>query len=156
MYVVDELDSTVTVYSYPSESEVKTVKTVSSLTPPTEAAEGMLGAEILLSKASSPAFPEPLIYVSNRNDPHAEGDSVAVFTTEDSAEGFGLVAEIRTGMKHLRALTLGGKDDRYVVAGGASGGGIKVFERVEKGRGLKELVHLEEGVVASPTCFVML
>ncbi|KAG8896348.1 hypothetical protein FRC00_006091, partial [Tulasnella sp. 408] len=144
VYVLNELENTMSTYPLPA-AGAKESACLSLLTPPTQPAKGMLGAEVLLSE-STPAYPEPLIYASNRNDPHAEGDSIAIFTTADSAGGFSLVKEVRTGLNHLRAVTFGGEEDKYLVVGGLNGGGIKVFERTDGGRNLKEVAHLGAGV----------
>lgn len=151
MYVLNELDSTLTAYTYGDEVKETEIKTLSLLTPPAKPAEGMLGAEILYAPASA-SFPEALLYASNRNEPHAEGDSIAIFSIKDGLE---LVGEVRTGLKHLRAVEFGGDEDKYLVIGGLYGGGIKVFERVEGGRSLKEIAHLAEDAVPKPTSFVI-
>jgi 6-phosphogluconolactonase (cycloisomerase 2 family) len=39
----------------------------------------MLAAEVLLPEPNA-SFPETFIYTSNRNDPHLEGDTIAVFS----------------------------------------------------------------------------
>jgi hypothetical protein len=109
----------------------------------------MLCAEVLFP-APSALFPRRLIYVSNRNDPHPEGDSIAVFETSLEGE-LALVAEIRTGLNHLRGMAFGGADSRYLFAGGVNGGGVKVFERINDGVGLQEIAKLE---LDSPTGFV--
>ncbi|KIO28877.1 hypothetical protein M407DRAFT_242816 [Tulasnella calospora MUT 4182] len=152
VYVLNELESTMSTYPLPA-AGAKESACLSLLTPPTQPAKGMLGAEVLLTE-STPAFPEALIYASNRNDPHAEGDSIAIFTTADCAAGFSLVKEVRTGLNHLRAVTFGGEEDKYLVVGGLNGGGIKVFERTEGGKDLKEVAHLAAGV-DKPTSFVV-
>jgi len=158
MYVMNELLTSVTAYSYHTDAkQTKAVKTLPTLTPPKELSPGMLGAEILLTPASA-SYPEPLIYGSNRNDPLPEGDSIAIYSpasSSDSISGFDFIAEVHSGLNHLRALTFGGPEDKYVIAGGMNGGGIKIFERVESGRALKEVAKLEAGVVKSPTSFVM-
>ncbi len=158
MYVMNELLTSVTAYSYHTDpKQTKAVKTLPTLTPPKELSPGMLGAEILLAPASA-SYQEPLIYGSNRNDPLPEGDSIAIYspaTSSDSTSGFELIAEVHTGINHLRALAFGGPEDKYVIAGGLNGGGIKIYERVESGRALKEVAKLEAGVVKSPTSFVM-
>ncbi|KAG8880318.1 hypothetical protein FRB97_000931 [Tulasnella sp. 331] len=165
LYVVNELKSTVTLHSYPEVGEVKEVKTIPGVMPPDELADNMLAAEILLTQPST-SFPETLIYVSNRNDPHPEGDTIAIFTPGDASSGFELVAQVRTGLHHVRGVAFGGEEDKYVVVGGLTvgaqipggftGGGIKVYERVDKGRSLKEIAHLKEGEVVNPTGFVIL
>ena len=69
--------------------------------------------------------------MSNRNDPSPEGDIISIFSVADPAK-IELVAEVRSGLKHLRGMAFGGSDDRYLIAGGAHGPGVKVFERTEE------------------------
>ena len=136
-----------------------------SVQPPNKVADSMLLAEILLAE-TSPSFPEDLLYVSNRNDPHPEGDTIAIFTTEGDGTDFELVGEVRTGLHHLRAVAFGGENNKYLAVGGLSGGfqlpadvkggGIKVFERINGGRSLKEVAHLPEEEVEGPTSLVFL
>jgi hypothetical protein len=78
-----------------------------------------LAAEILLP-APNATYPEPYIYVSNRNDPHPDGDIIAVFKpltpseVEQSKEPgqLKLIAEIRSGLQHLRGMIFFGPDDK--------------------------------------------
>ena len=65
-----------------------------------------------------------------------------------------LVAEVHTGLRHLRGAAVGGEDGRWVVLGGTNGGGVKVYERVDGGRSLREVVALPE--VKAPTAFLWL
>ncbi|KAF7309727.1 3-carboxy-cis,cis-mucoante lactonizing enzyme [Mycena indigotica] len=116
--------------------------------PPTPPHD-MLAAELLIPKPNA-SFPTAYAYVSNRNDPSEEGDTIAIFGIE--GETLELVAEVRTGLKHLRGMVFGGPDDKWLVAGGANGGGVKVFERVDGGRGLKEIAA--NSSVDSPTGFL--
>ena len=120
--------------------------------PPPEAASEMLAAEILIP-APNGAYPTPYVYVSNRNDPSPEGDAIAIFSTADASGKIGHVAEVRSGLKHLRGMVFGGPDDKYLIAGGVFGGGVKVFERVDGGKGLKEVAAVE---LAAPTGFLWL
>ncbi|KZT27154.1 putative isomerase YbhE [Neolentinus lepideus HHB14362 ss-1] len=98
---------------------------------------GMLAAEILLATT-----PSPFLYVSNRNDPSPGGDSIAIFSLSPS--GLERIGEVKTGLHHLRGMILFGQDDKYLIAGGVNGGeggvGVKVFERIDGGMGLKETI----------------
>lgn len=152
LYTVLELTSEVTAHRFPplpaEPTLLATVPTMSKFPgPPAEI--GMLAAEILLP-APNKTYPTPYLYVSNRNDPSPEGDVIAIYSVANP-EKVELVAEVRSGLKHLRGMVFGGPDDKYLVAGGALGGGVKVFERIEGGKGLKEVasVHLE-----APTGFL--
>lgn len=109
----------------------------------------MKAAEILLSE-SNPSFPTPYLYVSNRNDPSSAGDTVAIFSLLHDGK-LERVAEVSTGLKHLRGMLLGGPDDKWLIAGGVEGGGVKVFERTDGGKGLKEITSIS---VDAPTGFL--
>jgi 6-phosphogluconolactonase (cycloisomerase 2 family) len=93
------------------------------------------------------------MYISNRNDPSPEGDTIAIFSVEDP-EGLELVEEFRTGLKHVRGIAFGGPDDRWLIAGGVNGGGVSIFERIDGGRNLKLVARNEN--IESPTGFLWL
>ena len=111
----------------------------------------MLAAEILITKPNS-SFPTPYIYISNRNDPSPHGDSLSIFDFTSSSSQPELIAEVRTGLSHVRGILFGGLDDKYLVAGGVNGGGVKIFERTDGGRRLKEVARNE--FVSAPTGFL--
>ena len=52
----------------------------------------------------------------------------------------------------MRGILFGGLDDKYLVAGGVNGGGVKIFERTDGGRRLKEVARNE--FVSAPTGFL--
>ena len=110
----------------------------------------MIAAEILIPAPNS-SFPTPYLYLSNRNDPSPEGDIISIVAIENP-DTLELVAEVRTGMTHVRAMQFGGPDDKYLIAGGTNGGGVKVFERVNLGKGLKEVASNIS--VKAPTAFL--
>ena len=158
LYTLLELSSEISAHRFPplpaSPTLLDTVPTMAHAPPP-EFAKDMLAAEILLP-APNPAFPTPYIYASNRNDPAPEGDTIAIFSPVGGGgpDGkIGYVAEVRTGLKHVRGMVFGGPDERWLVVGGARGGGVKVFERVDGGRGLKEIAAVD---VEAPTGFLWL
>ena len=128
------------------------VKSVPTMSNPPPTPNDFLAAEILIPPTNS-SFPTPYLYVSNRNDPSPEGDIISIFSIEgrDSLE---LVAEVRSGLNHLRGMAFGGADDKFLIAGGAKGGGVKVFERVDGGASLR-LVAFNDSVV-TPTGFLWL
>jgi len=68
--------------------------------------------------------PTPLIYASNRDDPSAQGDAIAIFDINPLTK----VAEVRTGLQHLRGVAFVGENNGYLIAGGMKGGGIKIYE----------------------------
>ena len=94
----------------------------------------------ILSPSTSATFPTPYLYVTNRNDPNPAGDILAIF---DAREGdLKLIKEVRTGLKHLRGIAFD-EQGKWLIAGGTFGGGVKIFERVDGGRDLKEVAHLK-------------
>ena len=113
----------------------------------------MKASEILIPKPNR-SFPTAYIYASNREDPHSEGDTIAIFSLEKGEEHPELVTEVRTGLRHVRGMAFGGEDDRWLVVGGVGslldkslgGGGIKVYERVEGGKGLRQIAELDSAV----------
>lgn len=145
-YTVLELTNEVSAHRFPPlPAEPTLLDTVSTMRnpPPSPDAALMLAAEILLPPPNT-SYPNPYIYVSNRNDPSPEGDIIAIYSPV-SAEStkIGHVAEVRSGLKHLRGMEFGGPDGKYLIAGGVHGGGVKVFDRVDGGKGLKEVAAIE-------------
>lgn len=109
----------------------------------------MLAAEILIPKPNT-SFPTPYLYVSNRNDPSPEGDTIAIFSIAD--DKLELITEVPTGLNHVRSIVFGGEDSKWLIAGGVIGHGVKIFERVDGGQSLKEISKLP--TVQAPTGFV--
>jgi 6-phosphogluconolactonase (cycloisomerase 2 family) len=108
----------------------------------------MLAAEIVLAPATSS---EPArIYVSNRNDPHEGGDTIAVFSLATPTTPPKLIGEVRTGLKHVRGMALD-PSEKYLIVGGANGGGAKVYERAPEGEWLREIAHTD---LEGPTAFL--
>jgi 6-phosphogluconolactonase (cycloisomerase 2 family) len=122
------------------------------LNPPPTPNE-MLAAEILIPTPNS-SFPTAYLYLSNRNDPSPEGDIISVFAIENPEEPLRLITEVRTGLKHVRGMVFFGPDDKFLIAGGGTGGGVKVFERVDGGKGLK--IVAENPSIEQPTAFLVL
>ncbi|TFY63937.1 hypothetical protein EVG20_g6120 [Dentipellis fragilis] len=152
LYTLCELTSTLTTHDFPPlPASSLLISRASTLINPPEPLGDMLASEIFIAPQNA-AFPEPLLYTSNRNDPSPLGDTLAVFSLEKPTHPK-LVSELRTGLKHLRGAALGGEDGRWIIAGGARGGGVKMFERVEGGRNIKEVAQIEIG---SPTAFLWL
>ncbi|KAH8103444.1 putative isomerase YbhE [Cristinia sonorae] len=152
LYTLLELTSEVTAHIFPplpAEPTFLQKLPTQKHFPGSPAEIGMLAAEILVPKPNS-AFPKPYLYLSNRNDPSPEGDIISIYAIADSGK-LESVGEVRSGLKHLRGMLFGGPEDKYLVAGGAQGGGVKVFERVDGGKGLKQVAHL---AVEAPTSFL--
>lgn len=111
----------------------------------------MLAAEILIPVLNE-KFPSPYLYVSNRNDPSPEGDTISIFSIADNT--LDLISEVSTGLNHVRGMAFGGPNSEWLVAGGTKGGGVKIFQRVEGGKNLKQVAHDPD--VQSPTGFAWL
>jgi len=151
IYTVLELKSSITKHSFPSSpNEAKFIGQTPTMFNPPPSPNDMLAAEILIPKPNA-TYTVPYMYVSNRNDPSPEGDSVAIFSIDEPGAPK-LIVEVRTGLNHLRGMEFGGPDDKYLVAGGANGGGVKVFERTEGGKNLK--VVAEDTTIKAPTGFL--
>ncbi|GLB38006.1 putative lactonase, 7-bladed beta-propeller [Lyophyllum shimeji] len=151
LYTLLELTSTVVKHRFPRLPNLPTfVKSTPSMSNPPSQPSDMLAAEILIPPPNS-TYPTPYLYVSNRNDPSPEGDIISIYNISgpDTLE---LVTEVRSGLKHLRGMVFGGPDDRWLVAGGVNGGGVKVFERIDSGRKLK--VVAEKPDIEAPTGFL--
>ncbi|KZS96560.1 putative isomerase YbhE [Sistotremastrum niveocremeum HHB9708] len=145
LYIVGELSSELLSYSLPpisssgpAPTHLATLATTS--TPPTPTA---LAAEILLSPSKTH------LLISNRNDTHPLGDPIAIFTLHPTFERVG---EVRTGLNHIRGMQFS-KDGKYLIVGGANGGGVKVFEWSGEGEWAKEVAHVE---LEAPTDFLWL
>ena len=113
----------------------------------------MAAAEILLTEAS-PSFPEPFIYVSNRNtggqDPR--GDAIAIFKVEPKLE---LLGHVFTGIDQIRGMEFGGPEKEFLIASGVAGSaGTIVLKRTECGKNLTLLTRNLE--IPTRTSFVWL
>lgn len=152
LYTVCELTSEVTAHRFPplpeQGTQIAAAPTMSKF-PGDPRILGMLAAEILLPTPNK-SFPKPYLYVSNRNDPSAEGDVISIYAVS-KPEKLELVAEVRSGLTHVRSMVFGGPDDQYLVAGGAFAPGVKVFQRVKGGKGLKEIASID---LPAPTSFL--
>ncbi|KAK7691939.1 hypothetical protein QCA50_005344 [Cerrena zonata] len=154
LYTLLELSSQLTAHRFPPLPEkptfIASVPTMKEF-PPEPARSEMLAAEILIPTPND-SFTHPYVYVSNRNDPSPDGDTISIYSIADT-DKLEPVAEVKSGLKHLRGMLFGGPNDKYLVAGGANGGGVKIFERVDGGKGLKELASTD---VLAPTGFLWL
>ncbi|KIL60635.1 hypothetical protein M378DRAFT_167864, partial [Amanita muscaria Koide BX008] len=116
LYTLCELSNTLVKHrlpALPSEPEhIANAPTITAIPPP----NAMFAAEILLPNPNS-TFPTPYVYVSNRDDPSPEGDSISIFSIEEPGK-LVLVNEVRTGLKHVRGMQFGGQDDKWLIVGG--------------------------------------
>ncbi|KAG9080588.1 hypothetical protein FRC06_006390, partial [Ceratobasidium sp. 370] len=167
LYVVDELTNKLAAHAFPPTSGPSLITSLSTLPEPTFSPVSdrpgsapsngtseplsLLAAELLLVTT-----PTPLLFVTNRNETHPEGDSISVFSPLKSSggkEGFEMIASTRTGLRHVRGAAFGGLDNKYLIVGGADKGGVKVYERYgARGENLKVVASMP-GVVA-PTGFL--
>ncbi|PPQ91256.1 hypothetical protein CVT25_006373 [Psilocybe cyanescens] len=153
LFTLLELTSKVVRHRLPPLPDLpKFIKSVPTMSNPPPTPNDMLAAEILIPTPNT-SFPTPYLYLSNRNDPSPEGDIISIFSIEDP-DGLELIAEVRSGLKHVRGLAFGGPDDKYLIAGGANGGGVKVFERINGGKSLKVITSNDS--VQAPTGFLWL
>jgi Lactonase, 7-bladed beta-propeller len=158
LYTLHELTSTLTAHHLPPLPAAPTLlsTTRTHRRPSDELLGDRLPAELLLAPTLTKGCTSPssfLLYATNRNEPSPAGDTVAIFSL-DEPEAPELVAEVHTGLRHLRGAAVGGEDDRWIVLGGTNGGGVKVYERVDGGRSLREVAALPE--IKAPTAFLWL
>ncbi|KII84588.1 hypothetical protein PLICRDRAFT_117788 [Plicaturopsis crispa FD-325 SS-3] len=167
LYVLLELTLEIATFRLPS-FELLSVTPALSPVPPYNEQHGMSAAEVLIP-AQNAAFPLTYIYTSNRDvpspdskAPHPLGDTISIFTvTHPDPDRPSLLAlgkptlrtQVHTGLRHLRGMKFFGEDDRYLIAGGVTSGGVKVFERTDGGEGLREVASLE---LDQPTGFLVI
>ncbi|KAI1798203.1 putative isomerase YbhE [Ganoderma leucocontextum] len=156
LYTVHELASTLTQQAIPAAPNGTTGPLIAnfSITPP-DLPDGaaMAGAEILMTE-TSPSFPEPFIYVSNRNtgvqDPR--GDAITIFRVEPKLE---LLGYVFTGLDQIRGMQLGGPEKEFLIASGVAGSaGTIMLKRTEGGKNLTLLTRNTD--IPTRTSFVWL
>jgi 6-phosphogluconolactonase (cycloisomerase 2 family) len=151
LYTLLELSSVLVKHRFPPLPELPTfVTSTPTMSNPPPSPTDMLAAEILIPPTNA-AYPTPYLYLSNRNDPSPGGDTIAIFSISNP-DSLDLVTEFKTGLNHVRGMLFGGPDDKWLVAGGAQGGGIRVFERVDGGKNLKLIA--ENKSIEAPTGFL--
>ncbi|KAI0646307.1 putative isomerase YbhE [Trametes meyenii] len=155
LFTVHELASTVTQQLIPPAPNGTTplLANFSILPPGLPQGAAMAGGEILLTEASA-RFPEPFVYVSNRNtgvqDPR--GDAIAIFRVEPR---LALVGFVYTGLDQIRGMEFGGPEDEFLIASGVAGdGGVIVLRRTEGGQNLELLARNSE--LPTRTSFIWL
>ncbi|KAM5533415.1 hypothetical protein V8D89_012965 [Ganoderma adspersum] len=148
LYTLHETASTLTQQDLPSAPNGTTGPLIANFSViPAGLPEGavMRAAEIQLAEAS-PSFPEPFIYVSNRNigDPPLDprGEAITIFRVEPKLEPIGFVF---TGLDQIRGMELGGPENEFLIASGVAGdGGTIMLRRTEGGRNLEILARNTE------------
>jgi 6-phosphogluconolactonase (cycloisomerase 2 family) len=151
LYTLHELSNTLTQHTLPALNSGIQPSLVATLPViPSGASNTTLGAgELLISPVNS-QYPTQYLYASNRNDPNPNGDTIAIFAINPLR----LVAQVRTGLQHIRGMQIGGNKGQYIVAGGLNGGGIAVFERTNGDAALTLKARVQG--VQSPSSFVFL
>ncbi|KAL0581419.1 hypothetical protein V5O48_000573 [Marasmius crinis-equi] len=169
LFTLHELASTLTLQKFPELALNATAPLIAnvSIIPANPPAGSQWGAAEILFPEPTAKFPNPYIYVSNRNiatDPAAldpRGDSIAIFEhvglgTED--EGLKLVKQVFTGLSQIRGMEIGPQHDggeKYLVAAGVAGSaGTVVFERINGGADLKEVARNKD--IPTRTTFLWL
>lgn len=110
------------------------------------------GGELLYAPSPSGGSASPLLYASNRDDPATTGDAIAVFETTPQLT---LVKHVRTGLKHLRGMAFLGPNKEYIIVGGMSGGGIKIYQRVPAAQGyLVQVAALSATQISQPAAYI--
>ncbi|PIL23474.1 hypothetical protein GSI_14785 [Ganoderma sinense ZZ0214-1] len=140
LYTLHETASTLTQQDIPSAPNGTTGPLIANFSGAV-----MRAAEIQLAEAS-PSFPEPFIYVSNRNigDPPLDprGEAITIFRVEPRLEPIGFVF---TGLDQIRGMELGGPENEFLIASGVAGdGGTIMLKRMEGGRNLEILARNTE------------
>lgn len=156
LYTIHELSSTLTSQHIPILPANSSCLISNSSILPLGLPQGasMAAAEILIPPPSK-SFPGSYIYVSNRNvgvqDPR--GDSIAIFSFHPETGKVKLVNQIFTGLDQIRGMEFGGENDRYLIAAGVVGtGGVVIYERVDGGGSMNEVVR--NTVIPTATSFI--
>lgn len=155
LYTLHELASTLTQQIIPSPPNGTTplLANLSILPPTYPAGSDFHAGEILLTEWS-PSFPQPFIYVSNRNTGNVDprGDTIAIFQVEPELK---LVQQVYTGLQQIRGMELGGPENEFLIASGVAGSaGTMVFKRVSGGADLQLVA--QNTVIPQRSSFVWL
>lgn len=155
LYALHELSSTLTQQIIPSPPNGTTplIANFSILPPTYPAGSDFHAGEILLTEFS-PSFPEPFIYVSNRNTGNVDprGDTIAIFQVVPQLK---LVKQVYTGLQQIRGMQLGGPEKEFLIAAGVAGSaGTMVFKRINGGADLQLVAQNTE--IAQRSSFVWL
>lgn len=144
LYTLHELSSTLTVQRIPGppNATVPIIASV-SITPPNPPAGAKFAAAEILIPPTSPAFPIPYIYVSNRNTGNLDprGDSIAIFqhvNKDRRDEGLQLIQQVYTGLDQIRGMEFGPDPYEFLAASGFQGSaGVLILRRIDEGRNLE-------------------
>jgi len=162
IYTLLELTNDVVTHHWSSLSENPRPAPTTTSTLPNPHPQGMFAAEILVSKPIG-IDDLPHLYVSNREDPSEEGDTIAIFSLVDKENRKEpkdipeLVKQVPTGLFHVRGMSFGGADGEWLIAGGVNKGGVRLFKRVKDNNGEEDLEFVAENKdIKKPTVFVWL
>ena len=146
LYTLHEQRSTLTQQEIPPAPNGTTGPLIANfnVTPPGLPEGALLGASEIVLAEASPSFPEPFIYVSNRNtgvqDPR--GDAITIFRVEPKLE---LLGYVFTGLDQIRGMQLGGPEKEFLIASGVAGSaGTIMLKRTEGGQNLEILARNTE------------
>ncbi|KAF9257852.1 putative isomerase YbhE [Marasmius fiardii PR-910] len=160
IYILHELSNSLASFPIRNRTDIETpshtLPSTTLFSSALQTPDAVTAGEILIPSPNE-TFPIPYIYVSNRYDARPDGgDTIGIFRITDggSTGQFEMVAEIETDFKQLRGMEFIGQDGRWLIAGGVFSGGVKVYERVDGGRGLRRIAQNEE--VEVPTAFLEL
>ncbi|KZV87969.1 putative isomerase YbhE [Exidia glandulosa HHB12029] len=150
IFILHELDNTLSSQPIPSSPGANSTTTISSLSvlPPgiTNNYPGRFHAgELIMSPDGA------FLYASNRDTatpPDSRGDAIAIFSV-DSAGHLTLVKQVFTGLQVVRGMTMS-PDGTFIIAGGQQAGGVVVFQRVNGGSDL-QVVASNAGAPATTT-----
>jgi 6-phosphogluconolactonase (cycloisomerase 2 family) len=164
LFTIHELSSTLSVQDIPDSPNGIAITYASvSIIPPNPPLGAVYAAAEILIPSPCPQFPQPYIYVSNRNTgmSTAEGDSIAIFEHVNQGqqnESLVLINQVFTGLNQIRGMEIGNVEnggEEYLMAGAASGtGGVAVFRRTEEGQNLELVVRNQD--IPTRTSFVWL
>lgn len=152
VYAINELDNTVTVHKAdgsevdPQKLERHSILADDCCKPK---GQGMTASEIMLSSDKRH------LYLTNREEGHPRGDTIAHFTLSDDGARLTKASEVRAELNHLRGAELfeaGGQG--YLITGSRTGKGAVVYLRDAATGALSEVVRNAE--VFQPSCFVPL
>ncbi|THH31642.1 hypothetical protein EUX98_g2531 [Antrodiella citrinella] len=143
LYVLHELSSTLTQQQIPpAPNGTSSIVASFSILPPNPPPQAdWHAAEILLTEAST-NFPQPFIYVSNRNtgpilDPR--GDAIAIFAVEPKLR---FVKHVYTGLDQIRGMMIGGPQNEFLIASGVAGdAGVIMLKRTSGGADLEIIAN---------------
>lgn len=146
MFILHELSSTLTVQALPEAPNGTSTIISDLLIVPSDPPDGaQYAAGEILIPTPTENFPEPYIYVSNRNTgtQDSRGDSVAIYELVNKGtanEKLQLVNQVFTGLDQIRGMQFGsanGGEEFLIAAGVAGSAGTIVLRRSEGGRNME-------------------